>query len=80
MPIAAEQPLVGFPFRRVAAAPLTNRLSGGKKLGRERKTLQRHRERRQIQILAAVLKFAAVDDAEFHRLFERDQIGMSRTS
>ena len=61
-------------LRRLAPGPLTDGLFNAEKLGGKAEALQRDGERGHVQIFAAVLVLAAVDQAELNGLFQFQQI------
>ena len=54
----------------LVARPFPHRVSQGEELKRETETLLRDRQRGNVQVLAASLKLAAIDEAQFHRLVQ----------
>ena len=60
------------PVAGLAAGGLADGLAGGEELRGEGKALQRHRQGRRVQILAAVLEVAAVEHGQLDRLLQLD--------
>ena len=60
-----ERPAVLPTLGRAPTGPSADRVLRGKKMGREREALQRHRQSCQIQLFTLELKIPAIDQAQF---------------